>query len=1014
MNLLAKMTKSEKKKYELVKDKEQFLHDLYNYFPNLMNCLWDNPYIVSLILKNAEIKDIENHLAPLFVNNFYENILSSYFIEENLIYVLTLLLKEEIEKLNSPNEYKEFLNNSPCSYLLEEFRKKIDIKKYLKTIISDSIKDLEEENTKLDISFDISQLEQRFDNKNNKDSKYQKEEFITNNFIALSSGSFADDDFRYQKKARKRQEIFNQKYIITLNKHFLEEMLKKVQGDNKMCDFINTKILESNENESLFSNEQFIDTKIYKSSNPQIVFLLYQNYFMATIAFIEIIIQNIIKNFQSMPYSIKSICKIISLLITQKFPSIKESEKIVFISKFFFEKLIIPAIENPGIEAFISDFIISQKTLDNLKIISKIIHKFTLGEFYRAESKDMEFTPFNLYFLEKMGDLFNIFENIVKANLPCFIDKFINNELPRDYYYDYFIENPDEIITHRSILFNLGQARALLLAINKCKEEVFNDKRYGKLRKTVEKLMSKNCQNSLNTILSLEENKSDQEIKSKKRGSKINKIFEPLKVHYFLITSFLYNEKYKSLFEIEQNTPNFLIKELKSTLYEESTSKNNIIKVKNFFSSLLYNSNKLVRTDFEEGKTKNTQTILMELKNFMKSSNFVVDESIPSEWYVISLLEYLQKIPEELTRNDCKELYNQIENDLNNSIKELDFDLLSMIMGKLKYSKRAKNSYDKSLIIFNDVKVNNISKNIIENDNIPVDLVFHYDESGEDHVFKISKSNFKIKDNINKVKINDYEKKQKLNTKLCLTINDFTKNFPNIVRIQECQDVDVLKFQRTLDFPNIINQYISIIKDFINNQKIFEDLILEKIYDYIMSKIYNKIYPIEPYNYDTKIYQQSIRLSWIKLNNLTQMKMNFVYGSFLSDVSKYVNLIDSEKSPNKKIFNVTEIFNSIRFLLEFNGGGKDIGVDDQIPLLNYAVLKAQPLRMYSNAKFMELYIGDKKNKIEGNQLTQLLSICEHIININHSQLIDVSPEEYKEKCNASAINCDCDVSKEEK
>ena len=95
-------------------------------------------------------------------------------------------------------------------------------------------------------------------NKNNKDSKYQKEEFITNNFIALSSGSFADDNFRYQKKAKRRQEIFNQNYIITLNKNLLEETLKKVQDNNKMCDFIKTKISESNENETLFSNEKFI------------------------------------------------------------------------------------------------------------------------------------------------------------------------------------------------------------------------------------------------------------------------------------------------------------------------------------------------------------------------------------------------------------------------------------------------------------------------------------------------------------------------------------------------------------------------------------------------------------------------------------------------------------------------------------------------------------------------------------------------------------------------------------
>ena len=1002
MNILATNTKTDNRKFELVKDKEEFLHDLYNYLPNLMNYLWDNPKIVSFVLQNSEIKDIKNHLAPLFVNNFYGNILSSYFVEDNLIYVLTKLLKEEIDKLNSPDEYDKFLNNSPCGCLLEEFRKKIDIKKYLKTIICDSIKDLEEENSNLNISFDIKKLEQRF-NKNNKDSKIKKEEFISTNYISLSFASLDNDNFRNQKKLRKLQEIFNQKYIISLNKEFLKETLKNVQGNKKMYDFVNAKIIECNEDE-LFSNRNFIDTNIYKSSYPQIVFLLYQIYFMITTNFIDLIMKNIINNLQSMPYSIKIICKIIFLLISKKFPSVSEMEKNVFVSKFFFEKLIIPAIQNPGIEAFISDFIISTNTVENLKIISEILHKFTLGEFYKSKDKDICFTSFNLYFLEKMDKLFNIFENIIKVNLPFFIDKFINNELPSDYHYDYFIENPDEIITHRSILFNLEQAKALLLTINKLKKDIFFDKKYIKLEKTIEKLMNKNNQNLLNTILS-EGNKSELDLKSKKRVSKVYKNFEPLKLHYFLITSFLYNEKYKNLFEIEQNNPNFTLKELNSTADEESNMKNNIIKVKNFFSSLLYNNNKLVKTDFGEGKTKNTKTILMELKNFMKSSNYVVDESIPSEWYVISLLEYLEKIPINLTKNDCEELYNQIEADINNSIKELDFDLLSLIMGKLKYSKRTKSFYDKSLIILNDVKLNNISKEFIENKNIPVDLVFQYDENEENNIFQINSSNIKIKEKISYDKINDYEKKQKLNTKVCLTINDFTKNFPNLVKIQEFQDIDVLEFQRKLDFPNKINHYISLIKDFImKNLDNFDDSIMDKISEYIMSKIYNKIYPNEPYDQDTKIYQQSIRLSWIKLNNLAKMKMNFVYGSFLSDVFKYFNLIDSEKSPNKKIFNVSEIFNSIRFLLKFNGGGKDVGVDDQMPLLNYAIIKAQPLRIYSNAKFMELYIGDRKSKSEGNQLTQLLSICEHIIKIDHSQLFDVSLEEFITNCNASSID----------
>ena len=67
------------------------------------------------------------------------------------------------------------------------------------------------------------------------------------------------------------------------------------------------------------------------------------------------------------------------------------------------------------------------------------------------------------------------------------------------------------------------------------------------------------------------------------------------------------------------------------------------------------------------------------------------------------------------------------------------------------------------------------------------------------------------------------------------------------------------------------------------------------------------------------------------------------------------------------------------------------------------LLKPKPLRMYSNARFMELYIGDKKNKHEGSQLTQLLGICDFISKIKYSQLIGVTNKEFIEKCNEATI-----------
>jgi hypothetical protein len=170
-----------------------------------------------------------------------------------------------------------------------------------------------------------------------------------------------------------------------------------------------------------------------------------------------------------------------------------------------------------------------------------------------------------------------------------------------------------------------------------------------------------------------------------------------------------------------------------------------------------------------------------------------------------------------------------------------------------------------------------------------------------------------------------------------------------------------------------------------------------------MSKIYNKIYPIEPFGEDNKIFQQSVRLAWTEPKLFIHSKREFVYGSFLTDALKYFNLIDAEKSPRKKLENMVELFNSIGFLLQFNGVGKEAGVDDQLPILNYAFVKAQPLRIWSNCTFMNIYIGEKKNKIEGNQLAQMLSTCSFIAELEPSQLIGVTKEEYTKKCNEATI-----------
>ena len=980
MNIISERIKKDTRKFELI-EQDESLGFLNTCLRNLMTYLWEKPEIVYIIIKNANKNDLKE-IAPLFTNNFYENILSSYYIEDNLMYLLTLLLKDEINNLYNINQEDYFLNNTPCGIILGELKSKKDIQEFFKTIILSSIEDLEVNYSSLELNFNINYLSNKF-----------KKQSDSNTYINNCNNYSKDEKFQ------KKQEYFNSKYIPILNKDALEKKTEEYKNKKNMYDYCNSKINYCNSDENYYSNKILMDN-IFHSNFSHEILTIYQNNFIVAISFINSIIENILNNFHLLPYSLKCLCKIIELLINIKFPKIHEFEKNAFIAKFFFGKLLIPILQNPTIEAFINDFIISRNTNYNLKILTTIIEKLTSGQFFISDLETCDYTPFNWYFLEKMEKLFEIFRNLTKIKLPNFIEKLINNELPSDYEYNFFKENPDEVINHRSICFNLSQSLSILNVIEKCKDQILKDNKNIRFQKTIEKLIDPCNKSLIKNYVEKESIYNKQKLPLQQKSSQKIEKEEKVKesninvLHYFLFTELLTNQQYKKLMNIEQKTSYFSIKELKTTPNEESEIKNNIIKVKNFFCSLLYNYNKLVKTDFDEGTTENTIKILKELNNFMKSSSFVEEGSIPFNWYVNSLLEYLQKIPKNLTNNDCEELYKEIENDLNQSIKELDFEALSVIIGKLKYAKRGKKYYEESSNLLNDIKLNEETKKIIENELIPFEIKFNLDDENIDEsIFEINESNIKEKDRSSTEKIKKYEKSK--DVRLCLTIDSFTKKFPDLMEYQDKLNLDVFKFQKDLKFPEKIKSYFNQVSQILEKKgKIEMDKINQKIYDYVMGKLYDKIYPYENYEEDDKIFQQSIRLSWTEPKHFITSKKKFVFGNFLSDVLAYYKLVDTEKSPRKKLLNVIEIFKSIGFLLKFNNSGKDIGVDDQMPILNYVFIKARPLRMFSNAKIMELYIGNKKNKGEGNLLSQILSVCEFIINLQYSDLADVTPEEF--------------------
>ena len=381
----------------------------------------------------------------------------------------------------------------------------------------------------------------------------------------------------------------------------------------------------------------------------------------------------------------------------------------------------------------------------------------------------------------------------------------------------------------------------------------------------------------------------------------------------------------------------------------------------------------------------------------MKTSNFVIDGSIPSEWYVNSLLSQLNALPQELQSNDYESLYKSMENDVNNSIKEIDFETMSVCLGKVKFAKRGKVYYEDAKNKIIDIELNEKAQSIIETAIIPSTIYLKYTDKEKE--FKIEKGK-----NIKELPLYDVFKDDNEKKKNCATIESFANKFPDISKIQQFQDVDLFTLEEEIKFIEELSHCFKIIKDHLikqlnidESQKEFED-INNKIYDYVMEKLYDKIYPSEPREEDNLIFKQCILLSWTEPKHFIRGKNNYIFDSFLPDVIGYFDKIEKEKSPRKKLENMSNIFVSIENVVKFNGKNKDIGVDDQLPILNYAFIKAHPLNIFTICKFMNLFLGSKKNKAEDNQLTQLFSICEFVQYITSDKLNDISEEMFKKNC----------------
>jgi len=941
------------KTYNLIankKDQNKEFGELCRFIPFFMHNLWENPESLAIILSNLNRSDSEI-IANFIAHNLYENIFSSNKNEEQLIYLITLLLKEEMKKLKDDKiDLSKFLHDSSVEYILKEFILKKDVQSFFKENLVEIIKTIEMETSHIPMCFSpniIAENIYKFEN-SNKD----------NNNKESTINSDMNKTIKNKAKMNLKIEKFNKEYLKPLELKDFNNALKNYNNKKEMKEFLEKKILDCQSNPKLYSTDKII-AEIYGYKESGKIFLYYISSFMEAINIINMIINNLLINSNSLPYSIKCICKIISILIEKKYPKENKVEQNAFLAKFIFQMLIFPIFKDPSLHLLINEYLISYKTMDKLRIIEEILNEFSLGQLF---SDKTTFLPFNNYFIEKMPDLIEIFNNICQVTLPSFIDKLLNNQLPENYKYDYFKENSNENIFYRNICFNFDELYILIINSISFKDKISLDK----------------------TVISRLESKKD-------KLEELKKAADEKETNYFLLTDYINTEKYQKILDMKKDKEYFSLKEFKKIEDEEQNSQNNIIKIKNFFFALLYNYPTLLKNNYSERKLSKLINLLKELKNnsYINSSNYTSKQRIPYKWYLDSIIQYLPRLPYELKEKNYNGLLTELENEINNSIKNYNFNLLTEFTEYIKEMKKEKFYYENTKNIILDIDNNKMVHNIIEKDQIPVELIFNEKE------LTISPTEIKTKRFL-------FFPVKKSNI-ICETIKSFLNQFPNIKDESNIQKkLDLFECIKYFKIPESLDNYLNIIKEYLKEKKNINDnkkleQISNKIYDYILENLNNKLYPDEPDKLDEIISKNCINVVWIDPSNLIKTKKNYVFDTYLPDAINYFQNIDKEKSPRKKLLCIKQIYTCIYNLGKFNED-KIEGADDEMPLLNYTFIKANPKNIYTNCKYIQLFLGDKQNKQEGNFITKILSICEKMAKFTYKDLYNMTESDFIFNC----------------
>ena len=791
--------------------------------------------------------------------------------------------------------------------------------------------------------------------------------------------------------------------------------------------------------------------KIIVEEKEQKINEMYVKNFKIIIKFIINLFEKIIQSLNLLPYTIKCIFFFLDKLISKKYEknNITYYQSLILKLKIFFDSFILPVLRNPISNGCISDGVLSNITLENLELISMVVEKFISGNLFKIfnDVSDPYMTIFNKFIVKKITNFFDIaieidkniknkFEppNVVMQLIELKELNIITDKNKRNINYDFFLFNQKENIQYQSVCFSYSDLLMFIRTIidkkleNYCETKTlmksdferirtyqkhFNDRYNEGISENkieflfISKLIYK--ESFLNEIKAVTEDHFENYFNSQRNNSEIpedillfKKCLIELIIHINKINkenfiSFIRNKKELILENNSLINKYYKQKELinyKNITFENDKDKK-IVKDKDINNNSLENDlmKSCLSCDLMEDADF-LEEIFPRIINIVKSElgNTLDYNKYERVFFCITYLQInIKNLPPQCSANNYSNLFIDIIEDIQNLINSLQNNILNQFYLKIregdklnlifsKYSSEIK-SMEKFYTInylFNKLTPNNPLEEI---DSSPIQ-----------------------KEKAMKTVHNAPSLEPKTNPKSPIpgkSISFFIKNFFDFRKHYDDIIDDIIIKEKDEGIPDMLKKYFKEINNLVKKEKIMTKYqtndfisICYDLENYVLLKLYKKIFPINPSKSDEFIYNKCQRLDFIKPENIIADK-KMINENLLLKATEYINNIDKKYTPVDKINMFGKAFQILQNSMTFSSGKSDLGIDDTLPLLIYVMIKAKPRMINSNYIFCKNYINPELDKKEhGFLLMQIGVVIRIICDMKYTELKDVTEEQF--------------------